>query len=267
MAQLGILLQIDVPVYHLAGPVREDQRVQPVVPGHEARADAGEIGVVAHVQMGQAVVIQMDKLQIGQHGKIHFRQLVIKGFDELQAGVGGKVHRLQIVAAAIDDLQRCAAGQVEGGHVVVFTVEGQQLVQAGHVQAVDAVIVALQIAQGAVLLHVQRFQGIVLAVEGLQRGEYLNALQRGDAHGGDVDLPNVLQLLLGEHAVGAGAVQVGRIRQPLAEYGVGEHVLRDGDVGRTGQRCGEELAGQQQRKQGREALPGESFHNTLHFYS
>ena len=99
------------------------------------------------------------------------------------------------------------------------------------------------------MLYVQRFQGVVLAAEGLQRGEHFNALQRGDAHGGDVDLPDVLQLLLGEHAVGTGAVQVGRVRQPLAEHGVGEHVLRDGDIGRAGQRRGEELAGQQQRKQ------------------
>ena len=120
MTGLGVLFQIDVPIHILTGPVGQGQRFQIIVFGNEAAAITGEIGVVAQIQMLEAVVIQVDKLQLFERGKVDFGEAVVKGLDEFQIGVGGKIHGCQVVAAAVDDFQRGAAGQVDGGHMVML---------------------------------------------------------------------------------------------------------------------------------------------------
>ena len=120
MTGLGVLFQIDIPIHILTGLVGQGQRFQIIVFGNEAAAITGEIGVVAQIQMLEAVVIQVDKLQLFERGKVDFGEAVVKGLDEFQIGVGGKIHGCQVVAAAVDDFQRGAAGQVDGGHMVML---------------------------------------------------------------------------------------------------------------------------------------------------
>lgn len=171
------MFQVDVPVHILAGPVGQGQCFQIIVFGNEAAAITGEIGIVAQIQMGEAVVIQMDKLQLFEHGKVDLGEAVVKGLDEFQIGVGGKIHGCQVIAAAVDDFQCCAAGQFDGGHMIVFTKQCDQLVQTGYIQTADAVGFAVQITQGSILTNIQLGQLIIVAAELFKGVKYLDSFQ------------------------------------------------------------------------------------------
>lgn len=109
------------------------------------------------------------------------------------------------------------AGEIQGADAVEVAVEVLQILVGGQIQAGQPVGDTAEHGQPGILGHIQLRQVVVGAIQALKIGEGAQPLQAGQAQSGQVQLGHGHPLLLGEHAVSAGAPQIGGIEQPALE--------------------------------------------------
>ena len=212
-----------------------------IVGGH--KAVARQRGIAAHVQGGELVVVDVQKLQLFEHGAVKTGEAVVEGLNEHQFRIAAHVQLFQGIVTAVKLHQLRVAGKVQAGEPVALAIQVHQFRAAGDVQMFQNVGGAAQRAQPGVLPQVQAGEPVVVHVQLFQRGEMTDAGQVPDAQIGEVQRGDLRQLHAGEHAVGAHTVQVAFIQQPVTKDFVGEirfidvHVLPEGkDARRQGQR-------------------------------
>ena len=244
VAGAGVLLVEHLRVHCEVRDVGQDQSVQMVVGRHEAAVLQRR--VAAHVQGGELVVVDVQELQLFQHGAVKAGEAVVEGLDEHQLQVAAHVQLGEGVVAAVELHQLRVAGKVQLGEPVALAVQVHQFRAAGHVQLFQGVGGAVQRGQPGVFAHIQAGEPVVVHVQPFQRGEMADAGQVTDAQAGEVQHGDLCQFPAGEHAVGAHAVQVAFVQQPAAKDLVGEirfidvHVLPEGEgARRQGQRQGQ----------------------------
>ena len=276
MALNGVLLLVVVQIDGQLGGVRQLDGLHHVVPGHKAAPL--QLQVAAHVQGGQLIVINVEKVQLGQMGHVNGGQLVCEGFNELQGGVVRQIQRLKEIVPAVEGAQAGAAGEVQLGQQVHLAVEGNQVpmarnIQTGqpivgtvegnqfgifaHIQLGQQVVGAVQPGQVGVLGEIQLRQLVLRAIQRLQIGEGLQALQAGQPLAGQVQGGHRLALGQGKYAIRTRTVQVACVLQPGDQLGIGKDLS---DFHITGKKPGiaapqggggqGKLAGQNQRGHG-----------------
>lgn len=184
--------------------------------------------VAAHVQGGEPVEVDVQELELFQHGTVKFLQPIVEGLDKGKFRIVAHIQRLQIIVPAIQLHQRRVAGQIQCLQPVVLAVQFHQLRAAGHVQAGESVVGAVQKAQSGIAAHVQAGERVVLHRERLQGGKVLDARQVRDAEPGQPQVGDGAQFGSGEEAVGSRAPQVVLVQQPGAQRRVREIGLVDG---------------------------------------
>ena len=141
-AHNGILLQKILGIHLKAGHVGQNQGAQVVVAAHKAAVL--QLGVMAHVQRSEPVVVDVQKAQLAQHAHIDLGELVVKGLDKHQLGVVAQIQAGEQVAPGIQLDQLRVAGKIDLGDLVPLEVQIDQAGAAGHVQRGELVFPHIQ---------------------------------------------------------------------------------------------------------------------------
>ena len=246
VAGAGVLLKKHLRLHRKVRNIGQGQAVQRVVGRY--KAVALQHRVVAHIQLGQPVVVDVQKPQLFQHRGVKLGQLVVKGLNKHQLQVMAHVQRRQEVVPAVQLLQLRVAGQIQRGQLVALTVQVDEFSAAGHIQRREEVGGAVQIPQPGIGPHIQRRQPVVAHIQRFQRGKVLNTGQIGNVLAGQIQFGHRRQFFGGQATVRPRAVQVGRICQPGAEIRVGEVLRADLQVCACRQHARRQQGQRQQRR-------------------